>query len=97
VIARVPSLGGGKLCVRAADAEVGPRVGRRRVWESAPPDRHDAARPLSPGRGKGRQPMALARGRVVYAVVGSAWAAALAFGLARLWTYESTPDAAGRP
>jgi hypothetical protein len=31
------------------------------------------------------------RGRILYGVVGIAWAAAVGFGLSRLWTYESTP------
>ena len=33
----------------------------------------------------------------MYAVLGTAWAAAVAFGLWRLWTYESTADIPARP
>jgi hypothetical protein len=37
-----------------------------------------------------------ARSRAMYAVLGTAWAAAVAFGLSQLWRYESTPDVPAR-
>jgi hypothetical protein len=40
--------------------------------------------------------MPLARGRILYAIVGAVWVAAVALGLSRLWTYESTPGAPAR-
>ncbi len=35
--------------------------------------------------------MSSTRSQLIYALAGTVWAAALAFGLARLWSYESTP------
>jgi hypothetical protein len=41
--------------------------------------------------------MLTARGRILYAVVGTFWAVAITFGLARLWAYEGTAGVPARP
>lgn len=41
--------------------------------------------------------MLSARGRILCAVVAITWAAAVTFGMSRLWTYESTPGTPARP